>query len=86
MDACAAVKDVDPAWRHEKWVPRQNIHVTLKFVGDIAEDDLEVFETEHLSSCATVLMIDVSHSMILYGEDRITPAKQAASTPRFTPV
>jgi uncharacterized protein with von Willebrand factor type A (vWA) domain len=42
------------------------------------EDDLEVFESEHLSSCATVLMIDVSHSMILYGEDRITPAKQAA--------
>jgi len=42
------------------------------------EDDLEVFETEHLSSCATALLIDVSHSMILYGEDRITPAKQAA--------
>jgi Ca-activated chloride channel family protein len=42
------------------------------------EDDLEVFETEHLSSCATVVLIDVSHSMILYGEDRITPAKQAA--------
>ncbi|HLP17164.1 MAG TPA: VWA domain-containing protein, partial [Bacteroidota bacterium] len=33
-------------------------------------------ETENLSSCATVLMIDISHSMILYGEDRITPAKQ----------
>ena len=33
---------------------------------------------EHQSACATVLMIDVSHSMILYGEDRITPAKQAA--------
>ena len=44
----------------------------------LTEDDLEVFETEHLSSCATVLLIDVSHSMILYGEDRITPAKQAA--------
>ena len=40
------------------------------------EDDLEVYETEHLTSCSTVLMIDVSHSMILYGEDRITPAKQ----------
>ncbi|MGH7680524.1 MAG: vWA domain-containing protein [Candidatus Eiseniibacteriota bacterium] len=45
---------------------------------NLTEDDLEVFESEHLSSCATVLMIDVSHSMILYGEDRITPAKQAA--------
>ena len=44
----------------------------------VIEDDLEVFETEHLSSCATVLMVDVSHSMILYGEDRITPAKKIA--------
>jgi len=34
----------------------------------MAEDDLEVFETEHNSSCATVVMIDISHSMILYGE------------------
>jgi Ca-activated chloride channel homolog len=42
----------------------------------LSEDDLEVYETENLSSCATVLMIDISHSMILYGEDRITPAKQ----------
>jgi len=44
----------------------------------LEEDDLEVFETEHLSSCATVLMVDVSHSMVLYGEDRITPAKKIA--------
>jgi len=44
----------------------------------IQEQDLEVYETEHDSSCATVLMIDVSHSMILYGEDRITPAKRVA--------
>ncbi|MBL7997291.1 MAG: hypothetical protein JNL32_01515 [Candidatus Kapabacteria bacterium] len=42
------------------------------------EDDIRVFETEHLANCATVLMIDISHSMILYGEDRITPAKQVA--------
>src|SRR5947209_9432243 len=42
------------------------------------EDDLEVFETEHNSSCATVVMIDISHSMVLYGEDRITPAKKVA--------
>lgn len=42
------------------------------------ERDLEVHETERTTSCATVLMIDVSHSMILYGEDRITPAKQVA--------
>lgn len=42
----------------------------------LREEDLEVYETEHQTSCATVLMIDISHSMILYGEDRITPAKQ----------
>lgn len=42
------------------------------------EGDLEVIETEHQSACATVLMIDISHSMILYGEDRITPAKKVA--------
>ncbi len=44
----------------------------------IQEEDLEVYEQEHLSSAATVLMVDVSHSMILYGEDRITPAKKIA--------
>jgi Ca-activated chloride channel homolog len=45
---------------------------------DMAEDDLEVHETEQVTSCATVMLIDISHSMILYGEDRITPAKQVA--------
>jgi uncharacterized protein with von Willebrand factor type A (vWA) domain len=45
---------------------------------DLAEEDLEIQETEHLTSCATVLAIDISHSMILYGEDRITPAKTVA--------
>ena len=44
----------------------------------LAEEDLEVYEQEHLSACATVLMVDISHSMILYGEDRITPAKKIA--------
>ena len=44
----------------------------------VTEEDLSIYETEHLSSCATVLMVDVSHSMILYGEDRITPAKKIA--------
>lgn len=44
----------------------------------LAEADLEVHETEHHASCATVLLIDVSHSMVLYGEDRITPAKKVA--------
>jgi uncharacterized protein with von Willebrand factor type A (vWA) domain len=45
---------------------------------ELAEEDLEVHETEHLTSCATVMAIDISHSMILYGEDRITPAKTVA--------
>lgn len=49
-------------------------------VGDfsLTEDDLEVTETEYKSQTSTVLMIDISHSMILYGEDRITPAKKTA--------
>jgi Ca-activated chloride channel family protein len=45
---------------------------------ELAEEDLEVAETEHLTSCATVMAIDISHSMVLYGEDRITPAKTVA--------
>lgn len=44
----------------------------------LREGDLEVRETEHVTSCATVLLLDVSHSMVLYGEDRITPAKRVA--------
>lgn len=44
----------------------------------ISEDDLVVEETLHKSQMSTVLMIDISHSMILYGEDRITPAKKVA--------
>lgn len=45
---------------------------------NLTEEDLEVYETEHTTTCATVLMLDISHSMILYGEDRITPAKEVA--------
>jgi len=45
---------------------------------ELREEDLEVHETEQRSSCATVLCLDLSHSMILYGEDRITPAKRVA--------
>jgi uncharacterized protein with von Willebrand factor type A (vWA) domain len=44
----------------------------------LTEDDLVVEETMHKSQMSTVLMIDISHSMILYGEDRITPAKKVA--------
>ena len=44
----------------------------------LTEDDLVVDETKHKAQMSTVLMIDISHSMILYGEDRITPAKKVA--------
>jgi Ca-activated chloride channel homolog len=45
---------------------------------DLDYDDLMVHQAEYRSSCATVLMLDTSHSMILYGEDRFTPAKKVA--------
>ncbi|HEY7788993.1 MAG TPA: VWA domain-containing protein [Vicinamibacterales bacterium] len=45
---------------------------------EIRHEDLMVVEGEYQSSCATVLMLDCSHSMILYGEDRFTPAKRVA--------
>ncbi len=44
----------------------------------ITENDLVVEQTQHKAQMSTVLMIDISHSMILYGEDRITPAKKVA--------
>jgi Ca-activated chloride channel family protein len=45
---------------------------------DVRYEDLMVAQGEYQSSCATVLMLDCSHSMILYGEDRFTPAKRVA--------
>ncbi|UZO80317.1 hypothetical protein NBT05_15345 [Aquimarina sp. ERC-38] len=45
---------------------------------NLTEDDLVVEETQYKAQMSTVLMIDISHSMILYGEDRITPAKKVA--------
>ena len=44
----------------------------------LAESDLETYEADQKSQTSTVLLIDISHSMILYGEDRITPAKKVA--------
>ena len=61
--------------------PLRSFHNALKRTRgelQLEEQDLEVHETEHLTSCATILAIDISHSMILYGEDRITPAKKVA--------
>jgi len=50
----------------------------LKVPLDVDYEDLLVHQTEYQSSCATVVMLDCSHSMILYGEDRFTPAKKVA--------
>lgn len=60
----------------------RSFHNALKRSGGrglgLSEQDLEVHETEHLTHCATIVAIDISHSMVLYGEDRITPAKKVA--------
>ncbi|AGA77871.1 vWA domain-containing protein [Echinicola vietnamensis] len=58
----------------------RNAQINHGFGGDflLTEDDLEVTENEYRTQTSTVLMIDISHSMILYGEDRITPAKKVA--------
>jgi Ca-activated chloride channel homolog len=50
----------------------------LRLPLNIEYSDLQVHQCEYQSSCATVLMLDCSHSMILYGEDRFTPAKKVA--------
>ena len=55
-------------------IQREGLTVPL----NIEYADLQVHQCEYQSSCATVLMLDCSHSMILYGEDRFTPAKKVA--------
>ncbi|MFN8092347.1 MAG: VWA domain-containing protein [Vicinamibacteria bacterium] len=55
-------------------IAREGLRVPL----DVDYRDLQVRQSEYQSSCATVVMLDCSHSMILYGEDRFTPAKRVA--------
>jgi Ca-activated chloride channel family protein len=55
-------------------IQREGLTIPL----NIEYSDLQVHQCEYQSSCATVLMLDCSHSMILYGEDRFTPAKKVA--------
>jgi Ca-activated chloride channel family protein len=55
-------------------IERQGLSVPI----EIEHRDLVVRQSEYQSSCATVLLLDCSHSMILYGEDRFTPAKRVA--------
>lgn len=50
----------------------------LKVPLNVDYEDLQIRQSEYHSSCATVVMLDCSHSMILYGEDRFTPAKKVA--------
>ncbi len=67
------LSDLDPLGTISNAVKRSGVDDL-----SVTEEDLSVFEQENLSACATVLMVDISHSMILYGEDRITPAKKIA--------
>lgn len=55
-------------------IQREGVKVPL----DLEYSDLHVHQSEYQSSCATVILLDCSHSMILYGEDRFTPAKKVA--------
>jgi Ca-activated chloride channel family protein len=55
-------------------VAREGLKVPLA----VDYEDLQIRQSEYQSSCATVVMLDCSHSMILYGEDRFTPAKKVA--------
>lgn len=55
-------------------IEREGLDVPL----DLDYGDLMVHQSEYRSSCATVLMLDISHSMVLYGEDRFAPAKRVA--------
>jgi Ca-activated chloride channel family protein len=71
MNLDAAATLLNAAQRqHEHGESTSHLHVT--------HEDLMVVQGEYQSSCATVLMLDCSHSMILYGEDRFTPAKRVA--------
>ena len=55
-------------------IEREGLEVPL----DLDYSDLMVHQSEFRSSCATVLLLDISHSMVLYGEDRFAPAKRVA--------
>ena len=67
-----AVKRLGADWR------RESRPLNTKPLIDVDYPDLMVAQSEYQSSCATVIMLDCSHSMILYGEDRFTPAKRVA--------
>ncbi len=73
--------NLDPSGTILNAVMRTTAHPGPAAAGggiDVDYEDLMVAQGEYQSSCATVLMLDCSHSMILYGEDRFTPAKRVA--------
>src|SRR5262249_55951591 len=70
--------NLDPAATLLNAVQRQHEHGESTSRINVRHEDLMVIQGEYQSSCATVLMLDCSHSMILYGEDRFTPAKRVA--------
>ncbi|MDO8369347.1 MAG: phosphoketolase, partial [Candidatus Nitrotoga sp.] len=73
-------------WRYgdplERVDARKSVENAIRRAGPdeilIEEQDLEVSQTDLMTSCATVISIDISHSMVLYGEDRFPPAKKVA--------
>ena len=69
-----AVQRLHGEGRYGDWSPTDPRSPSI----DIDYSDLMVAQSEYQSSCATVIMLDCSHSMILYGEDRFTPAKRVA--------
>jgi Ca-activated chloride channel family protein len=66
--------NLDVAATLKNAIEREGLKVPL----DLDYGDLMVHQAEYRSSCATVLMLDISHSMVLYGEDRFAPAKKVA--------
>lgn len=62
------------------WVPSFRNALLRDGAGGLTltEGDLEIREREHHTGCATVLLVDISHSMVLYGEDRMFPAREIA--------
>jgi len=78
LDASATVLNAVKRSRESFTARYREARQTPAFSIDIDYEDLMVAQGEYQSSCATVLMLDCSHSMILYGEDRFTPAKRVA--------
>jgi Ca-activated chloride channel homolog len=78
LDASSTVMNAVKRAHRERDSGQSRITTPGSPVIDIQYEDLMVSQGEYQSSCATVLMLDCSHSMILYGEDRFTPAKRVA--------